>query len=577
MGNKPCSNVCRPEDAESDEEVEEGGLSSIPHTTIPSEYFATPVPVTMSGGTAQFFHLQYTGPTSGPVAQKYGKSATYWLGKDVERALDELPFYEDLLKLDLNRYALLRDWTMTYAGILNAQVAESADDPSVVEDEPRNLLVIHDISDGLDEKRMLDIKIGKETAVAGWRGKSARAAAGNRAVDYVTNSVIEGYRLEGFDNQPSSLSSQHRGDTGGLITKCRMINKKSNRLQLQMLPFRDFCRYWDDFTDLEDFYVDTSLLSVAENSEAIMFDAVRQLAQLCSDALAMPAPQMWIGSSLCLACDSGRLLNRRQTLERLARPRPPGAAMQTEDIAKVCVFDWGRSELNTMERQQARTQKEQQQRATYWNEWCSGVVRAFFEATCLYTSQFWFEPEVFIIEAWDFDSFDPNDLLGSVTIPARPTDGPEEFEITGGWRRGGSVTVDIAEMPLPAQSRLQKMWRVYVYSVEGLPRADVLTDTDPLIRVKLGKENGSTARYDTPVVWDDRNAEIEHPLYFGLAKRETIDPLMQGISSLYGAALDPSAFQFGPSEDDEDDARDKRFKAFLDTVPRFAPLRTIKK
>merc|ERR1711939_459245 len=135
------------------------------HTTVPSQYFDTPVPVTMSGGTAAFFNLRYIGPSAGPAAQKYGISPQYWLGKDVERALDELPFYEALLKLDLGSYKLLRDWTMSYAGILNARVAEKKNNPSAMEEEARNLLVLHDIADGLVEKRMLDIKIGSETAV----------------------------------------------------------------------------------------------------------------------------------------------------------------------------------------------------------------------------------------------------------------------------------------------------------------------------------------------------------------------------------------------------------------------------
>ena len=61
-----------------------------PHTEVPAKYFATPLPLSVSGGTAQFFALAYAGPASGPAMERYGRSPTYWLGKDVAFAVERM-------------------------------------------------------------------------------------------------------------------------------------------------------------------------------------------------------------------------------------------------------------------------------------------------------------------------------------------------------------------------------------------------------------------------------------------------------------------------------------------------------
>jgi len=52
---------------------------------------------------------------------------------------------------------------------------------------------------------MLDIKLGGKTASIGWMGKSRLSTLSNRTVDNMTNSVTEGYRLEGLDNAPKTI------------------------------------------------------------------------------------------------------------------------------------------------------------------------------------------------------------------------------------------------------------------------------------------------------------------------------------------------------------------------------------
>jgi len=52
---------------------------------------------------------------------------------------------------------------------------------------------------------MLDIKLGEATAAVGWCGKSRMSTFSNRVVDTLTNSTLEGYRLEGIDNPPNNI------------------------------------------------------------------------------------------------------------------------------------------------------------------------------------------------------------------------------------------------------------------------------------------------------------------------------------------------------------------------------------
>jgi hypothetical protein len=539
---------------------------------VPPELFDTPVPLSMSGGTAQFFKLSYVGPQSGPNKERYGKSPTYWLGKDVARALDELPFYEDIRKLNKTTYKLLSRWTMAYEGIVSKPVADSPTDKKA-KGKTRDLLVIHDISDGLKDKRMLDIKIGEETAVGGWQGKSEFGAATNRIVDRSSNSSVQGFRLEGFDNPPESLSTQDFGDQD--VKTCACFTKKYKRITYQRFTAREFLRYWLDFND--QIYLETSTsLTAVEYSEAVLFDACRQLAELCSDALKMPVPQMWIGSSLCLACDSGKLPERLKTLQLLAQDRRAEECMAPTDLAKVCVFDWGRSELNTIEKNATLQLEEQAQRQKYWDIWERGLIRAWFEAVNLYISQFQPAPVggpfYVTISAWDYDTYDPCDFLGFVVLPLQETE-QDDFELSDlGGRGCGSVSVSISRLQLPSQSRLSEAWRVYVAGVDDLPKADLFSDTDPLIRVDVGSDRdedtdwrivGMSSSAWTPVIYNDRNAEIDKSLDFGFAKPEVLNSLMTQMSRPLGMNLGAKDFTIPDRAD-----RTQRQQCFEDFLAR---------
>lgn len=74
--------------------------------------------------------------------------------------------------------------------------------------EDRDLFLMENLHCGVKSLRFCDLKIGNVTAVAGWQGKSSFGAMSNRVVDMMTNSVTEGYRMEGMDGQPASLTTR---------------------------------------------------------------------------------------------------------------------------------------------------------------------------------------------------------------------------------------------------------------------------------------------------------------------------------------------------------------------------------
>lgn len=98
--------------------------------------------------------------------------------------------------------------------------------------EDRDLFLMENLHCGMKKLRFCDLKIGNVTAVSGWQGKSSLGAMSNRVVDMMTNSVTEGYRMEGMDGQPSSLESRLHFYSG----------KKSQRLFLQGLMARKMLR-----------------------------------------------------------------------------------------------------------------------------------------------------------------------------------------------------------------------------------------------------------------------------------------------------------------------------------------------
>jgi hypothetical protein len=249
--------------------------------------------------------------------------------------------------------------------------------------------------------------------------------------------------------------------------------------------------------------------------------------------------------------------------------------MAPADLAKVCVFDWGRSELNTIEQNATRTQADKDQRRKYWEIWERGIFRAWYEVVNLYLAQF--APsqtkQIVTFSVWDYDTYDPNDFIGSVEVDLEETGGEVELDLvsdSGG--DCGTVRVEITKLPPVSSSRLQEKWAIHVIQVEGLPKSDAFSDTDPFVRVEVGAQRpdgsdwrviGMRSAGTTQVVHNDRNAEIDKVLYFARAAPQTVQSLMDQMSQSMGTTLKSSMFDTTTGTDCDRVQRQACYEAFL--------------
>lgn len=170
--------------------------------------------VGVSGGTAAFFHLRLNEnsyKSNFMITHKTFK--TYFIGKDLSHAVNEVTFYEEILKLkslidspnvtreEKHNYKPLIhlfQYSLEYAGVLTTLSEEN---------NKLNLLVLRNLFDNTKKLRLIDLKIGERTASAGWKGKSRTNAFRQTLFDQITNSKFEGFRLEGFESPPDSIQS----------------------------------------------------------------------------------------------------------------------------------------------------------------------------------------------------------------------------------------------------------------------------------------------------------------------------------------------------------------------------------
>jgi len=206
-----------------------------------------------------------------------------------------------------------------------------------------------------------------------------------------------------------------------------------------------------------------------------------------------PVPQKWIGSSVALGFDAGQL-PQRSTSQSSIRRR-----------AIVSIFDWGRSELNTLERHDSLTDDEQRDRAEYWQYYSGGIYRLSWEAARTYYHRFgnakkW---KTLCFSLFDYDSQSNNDFMCSVEVPVEPT---EEKTVTMALNNrlikglGDSVakaeklfagkepllTYSITWLEHPSTSRLVGTWRVTLIRAAKIPHQDLLhlkSTSDPFCQV----------------------------------------------------------------------------------------------
>jgi len=452
-------------------------------TPVDSAIFHLPVKRKgVSGGTAPFFTMILKDPEG-------SKGKEYYIGKDLSHATDEVHFYEEVLRLKdeatgSGRLMLpLLSYCFEYLGVCRCPV--EGEDPKK---KPKDLLVLRNLFDGCAHLRLLDIKIGTKTADAGWQGKSRSAAWKQSIIDGLTNSSCEGYRLEGFDGLPPVLESMDPLLDFGKGSK--KTKKKAFRVMLQRLTGAELLMHFLDThqepKDIDDSQLE-ELLSPTELGEIVLRTVVSKLANLSVACRLAPAPQKWIGSSVALGYDAGRL--------------PPRSSREDEvnDRVRVQIFDWGRSELNTLERQSNLSPEQQADRKQFWHYYVGGIDRLSWEAARAYQHRFsnavdWTEA---VLTVFDFDSATKNDFLGRCTVELGRDRNGITLPLTdrrGAFLKNSSVTYSVRWRAFPADSTLKGAWCITVHRATKVPvsdRAMGLTTSDPFVEIVATSADGT--------------------------------------------------------------------------------------
>mmetsp|Transcript_11591 Transcript_11591/g.23814 ORF Transcript_11591/g.23814 Transcript_11591/m.23814 type:complete len:808 (-) Transcript_11591:58-2481(-) len=487
-------------------------------TRVDPSLFVSPVKrLGVSGGTAPFFALKLVNPPD-------GRTENHYIGKDLSRAVDEIAFYEEMLSIvnSDNEECGLRDmlkFGFEYAGVLTAPeegveaVAEEEDggDDGDASSNERELLVLRNLRDGCETLRLLDLKMGEKTASAGWHGKSWSHAYRQGVMDKTTNSYVEGFRLEGFDGRPETLVTMDPLMDYDNQKSAKSL-KKASRMLLQHMDGREIALHFLDLHQGPTADADANLDEVysnAELSELVMHEIVTRLAKLGAVCNNVTVPQKWVGSSVALGYDSGALPPRSKDESAI------------RSTVLVNIFDWGRSELNTIDKMQHMTAEEQKDRATFWGYYKGGIERLGWTSARTYLHRFgnadqWKEVTLTI---YDFDAMSKDDYMGSVVVPVEETDVTEvKLGNNKGRETDATLTYSLHYRPLPSGSRLKGTWRVVIKSAKNLPNMDDQSVSDPYCVVKALSADGQHCfEQVTRVIHNDLNPVWEETLDLPLA------------------------------------------------------------
>ncbi len=322
-------------------------------------------------------------------------------------------------------------------------------------------------------------------------------------LDGVTNSNGQGFRLEGFDGPPESMNSifNHADSERHGVSKAKM-----ERFLMQRQPAKEFLKFFLDLHDTSQSTYSgtpaeqpvvrdvndglTERLTQVETEEMVLLNCIEELALLADACRNAEVAQQWIGSSVMLAFDSDMQLMRSELLD--AERMPSGAAAKIAR-ARVHIFDWGRSELNTPENHGTLWWEHKKDRETYWGHYCSGIALLLYDCCLVYARRFLSDHNSVSISVWDRDVYTEDDLVGLTTVALEATDGvvKKGLEDTKGKpchgsERGGAteLSFSIQKLSVPEPTRLQGCWAVTVHRVNNTAKMDLMSKSDGVAHVQ---------------------------------------------------------------------------------------------
>jgi len=282
----------------------------------------------------------------------------------------------------------------------------------------------------------------------------------------------------------------------------------------------------------------------------------------------VPVPQKWIGSSVALGFDCGSL-PRRDEPEESIRKR-----------VLVSIFDWGRSELNTVDKNVDLTAEEQADRLAFWRHYVHGIDRLAWETARIHWQRFrnttgWKE---IIFDVYDFDSATQNDFIGQarLQLPAKTGEivlGLKSHSKNGPAGHTGAVTgadgvstitVSVEWRDFSEKSRLKGAWRVSLIKAANLPGLDklqFLRTSDPFVLVQAVSEDGSFhSCQQSVVVKEDVHPSWDEVFELSVMRPSAKNPLHRLLGASTPAASEPAETELFPPQpnfggsDESDDA-----------------------
>eukprot|EP00559_Dactyliosolen_fragilissimus_P002065 CAMPEP_0184868110 /NCGR_PEP_ID=MMETSP0580-20130426/29187_1 /TAXON_ID=1118495 /ORGANISM="Dactyliosolen fragilissimus" /LENGTH=984 /DNA_ID=CAMNT_0027368775 /DNA_START=14 /DNA_END=2968 /DNA_ORIENTATION=- len=579
----------------------------ISFTKVQPDVFHKPVErIGVSGGTAPFFKLKLKDEHKLPL-----QSSSHYIGKDLSRATDEVAFYEDLLSLQRpshsQGFSPLFPFLFEYKGVFTAPEAKEALNETLEDQEQLDLLVMRNLYDGKKKLRLLDIKMGEKTASANWQGKSRIRAMKQGIVDGWTNSTREGFRLEGFDGRPLTLDSMNplsdfniketesNGET--MIDRVKTCgktdksgwNKKAFRFMLQNMKGSEILMHLLDMHQYKALQSalegnnENNQMSSSEYTEIVLHEIVHKLSKLAIACRQIPVPQKWIGSSVAIGFDCGELPQRSYPTKSNNNtdtqvPQSCPTLLEEENARKnviVSIFDWGRSELNTIEKNEMMTDLERDDRQRYWRYYTTGIDRLSFEAVTLYRNRFCVsgsgackhESDALASHHWnnitlelrDFDSLTNDDVVGRITVPLEEVSKKKDVFVMKSllWKlRSNSgnptITYSLTYVKFPSK-RLKGSWRITIHSASRVPSMDPQVNilgapkNDPYVMVIANASNSGLQ------VINERRSCRPHRIK-SLRKKPRSFSQMTSVRSNTGDPTWEETFEIPVAQQDNDEA-----------------------